>query len=148
MSVVEIPSPGRLPVPADDAEVRAALRGVEDPELAVSIVDLGMVAAVARDGATVVVQLALALPEASWPPDELVRRVEVAVGSVPGVGRVDVECRPMTDGEEADAGRVLRGDPPRNPLAVVDPPGTTRSATGRLGSWRSRRARVASGSRR
>jgi len=107
-------------VPADDAEVRAALRGVEDPELAASIVDLGMVAAVARDGGTVVVQLALALPEESWPPDELVRRVEAAVGSIPGVTRVDVERRPMTPAEESDAARVLRGDPPRNPLAVVD----------------------------
>lgn len=107
-------------MPADDADVRAALRGVDDPELARSIVDLGMVGAVARDGATVVVQLALALPADSWPPDELVRRVQAAVGAVPGVGRVDVERRPMTDPELVDAARVLRGDPPRNPLAVVD----------------------------
>ncbi len=107
-------------MPADDADVRAALRGVEDPELAASILDLGMVAAVARDGSTVVVQLALALPEDTWPPDELVGRVRAAVGAVPGVTRVDVECRPMTDAEELDAARVLRGDAPRNPLAVVD----------------------------
>ena len=49
-------------MPADDADVRAALRGVDDPELARSIVDLGIVAAVARDGGTVVVQLALVCP--------------------------------------------------------------------------------------
>lgn len=107
-------------MPAHDAEVRATLRGVEDPELAASIVDLGMVAAVARDGGTVVVQLALALPEDAWPPDELIRRVRATVGAIPGVTRVDVEHRPMTPQEESDAARVLRGDPPRNPLAVVD----------------------------
>ena len=83
-------------MPAHDAEVRATLRGVEDPELAASIVDLGMVAAVARDGGTVVVQLALALPEDAWPPDELIRRVRAAVEAIPGVTRVDVEHRPMT----------------------------------------------------
>jgi ATP-binding protein involved in chromosome partitioning len=107
-------------VPAHDAEVRAALRGVEDPELAASVVDLGMVAAVARDGGTVVVQLALALPEDTWPPDELIRRVRATVEAIPGITRVDVELRPMTPQEESDAARVLRGDPPRNPLAVVD----------------------------
>jgi ATP-binding protein involved in chromosome partitioning len=85
-----------------------------------SIVDLGMVTGVARDGGTVVVQLALTLPEHTWPPDELVRRVQAAVGSIPGVSRVDVERRPMTPPEESEAARVLRGDPPRNPLAVVD----------------------------
>jgi ATP-binding protein involved in chromosome partitioning len=107
-------------VPAHDAEVRAALRGVEDPELAASIVELGMVAATARDGGTVVVQLALPLPAETWPPDELIRRVRGVVEALPGVTRVDVEDRPMTPEEESDAARVLRGDPPRNPLEVVD----------------------------
>ena len=66
-------------MPADDAEVRGALRGVDDPELEASIVDLGLVAGIARDGGTVVVHLALPLAEEYWPPDELVRRVESTV---------------------------------------------------------------------
>src|SRR5260370_31874365 len=71
MPVVEIPLSRRLPVPADDSEVRTALRGVHDPELEASIVDLGLVAGIARDGGTVVVHLALPLSEAHWPPEEL-----------------------------------------------------------------------------
>jgi ATP-binding protein involved in chromosome partitioning len=120
MSVVEIPWPRRLPVPADDSEVRAALRGVEDPELEASIVDLGLVAGIARDGGTVVVHLALPLSEEHWPPDELVRRVEATVGALPGVETVVVERRPMTDAEVVATARVLRGEAPANPLAVLD----------------------------
>ena len=107
-------------MPADDSQVRAALRAVEDPELGLSIVDLGQVAGVDQAGDRVVVHLALPLPEEGWPPDELIRRVEAAVGAVPGVAGVDVDRRPMTEGEAADAGRVLKGEPARNPLAVVD----------------------------
>lgn len=107
-------------MPADDSQVWAALRAVEDPELGLSIVDLGQVAGVDRAGDRVVVHLALPLPEEGWPPDELIRRVEAAVGAVPGVAGVDVDRRPMTEGEAADAGRVLKGEPARNPLAVVD----------------------------
>jgi ATP-binding protein involved in chromosome partitioning len=107
-------------VPADDAEVRAALRGLEDPVLEASIVDLGLVAGIARDGGTVVVHLALPLSEEHWPPDELVRRVEATVGALPGVETVAVERRPMTDAEVAATARVLRGEAPANPLAVLD----------------------------
>src|ERR1019366_302289 len=120
MSVVEILWPRRLPVPADDSEVRAALRGVEDPELEASIVDLGLVAGIARGGGTVVVHLALPLAEEHWPPDELVRRVEATVGALPGVETVVVERRPMTEAEVAATARVLRGEAPANPLAVLD----------------------------
>jgi ATP-binding protein involved in chromosome partitioning len=120
MPVVENPVPAEAAVPADDSQVWAALRAVEDPELGLSIVDLGQVAGVDRAGDRVVVHLALPLPEEGWPPDELIRRVEAAVGAVPGVAGVDVDRRPMTEGEAADAGRVLKGEPARNPLAVVD----------------------------
>ena len=104
-------------MPADDSEVRTALRGVQDPELEASIVDLGLVAGIARDGGTVVVHLALPLSEEHWPPEELVRRVEATVGALPGVETVVVERRPMSDEEVAATARVLRGEPPANPLA-------------------------------
>ncbi|HEV3452775.1 MAG TPA: Mrp/NBP35 family ATP-binding protein [Acidimicrobiia bacterium] len=103
-----------------DADVRAALRGVEDPELGRSVTDLGMVAGVERDGPAVVVRLALPLPEEGWPPDRLDDRVRAAALALPGVERVAVEHRPMTEAEAAGAARVLRGEPAANPLAVVD----------------------------
>jgi len=107
-------------VPADDSQVRAALHAVEDPELGLSIVDLGEVAGVDRAGDRVVVHLALPLPEDGWPPEPLIRRVEAAVGGLPGVAHVEVDRRPMTEPETVDAARVLKGEAPPNPLAVLD----------------------------
>ena len=107
-------------MPADDSQVRAALRAVEDPELGLSIVDLGEIAGVDRAGDRVVVHLALPLPEEGWPAEPLIRRVEAALGGVAGVGHVEVDRRPMTDQEAVDAARVLKGEAPPNPLAVRD----------------------------
>jgi ATP-binding protein involved in chromosome partitioning len=107
-------------VTVSDADVRAALRGVEDPELGRSVTDLGMVAEVERDGPAVVVRLALPLPEEGWPPDRLDDQVRAAALALPGVERVAVEHRPMTEAEAAGAARVLRGEPAASPLAVVD----------------------------
>ena len=107
-------------MPSDESEVRAALRAVEDPELGLSIVDLGEVVGVERAGERAVVYLALPLPEEAWPAEPLVRRVEDAVGAVPGVTSVEVDRRPMTEAEAAGAARVLKGEAPLNPLAVVD----------------------------
>jgi len=45
-----------------DADVRAALSGVQEPELRRSVVELGMVDEVAVDGRKVRVRLALPLP--------------------------------------------------------------------------------------
>ncbi len=107
-------------MPADDSQVRAALRAVEDPELGLSIVDLGEVAGVEQAGDRVVVHLALALPEEGWPSEPLLRRVEAAVGAVPGVTNVEVDRRAMTEAEAVDAARALKGEAAPNPLAVVD----------------------------
>jgi len=107
-------------VPAHDPTVVSALRAVEDPVLGRSVVDLGMVAAADRDGSRVVVELALPLNESAWPPDELEARVRGAALALPGVERVAVERRPMTDVEAKQAARVLRGEPPEDPLAVLD----------------------------
>ena len=107
-------------MPAHDPTVVTALRAVEDPVLGRPVVDLGMVAAADRDGSRVVVELALPLDEAAWPPDEVEERVRAATLGLPGVERVVVKRRPMTDVEAKRAARVLRGEPPENPLAVVD----------------------------
>ena len=157
MPVVENPVPAEVACPLTIPEIREALRGVEDPELALSIVELGEVVGIDRAGDSVVVHLALPLPEEGWPAEPLVGRVEEAVGAVPGVASVEVDRRPMTEAEAADVGRALKGEPARNPLAVVDASAAagcssrhaaTRSPTRRLGSWPSHPARAASASRR
>lgn len=107
-------------MPAHDPTVVTALRAVEDPVLRRSVVDLGMVAAADRDGSRVSVELALPLDEVAWPPDEVEGRVRAAALALPGVERVAVERRPMTDVEAKQAARVLRGEPAENPLTVVD----------------------------
>jgi ATP-binding protein involved in chromosome partitioning len=104
-------------------DVQAALAAVEEPELRRSIVELGMVQGVAVDGRTAVVAIAVPLPgDASRA--ELRRRVIEAVGEVPGIERVDVDVRDMTEDEIVALGRLLKGvsapPAPANPLQVVD----------------------------
>jgi len=104
----------------DDAPLTGVLRRIEDPELGLPIVDLGMLAGVDRHDGRVRVRLALALPEDSWPPDELEDRIRAALLAEPGVEAVTFERRAMDEREVARAAAVLRGDPSPNPLAVVD----------------------------
>jgi len=111
------------PARPEALDVQAALAAVEEPELRRSIVELGMVQGVAVDGRTAVVAIAVPLPgDASRA--ELRRRVIEAVGEVPGIERVDVDIRDMTEDELVALGRLLKGVPPSptpsNPLQVVD----------------------------
>jgi ATP-binding protein involved in chromosome partitioning len=101
-------------------DVQTALAAVEEPELRRSIVELGMVQGVAVDGRTAVVAVAVPLPgDASRA--ELRRRIVEAVGDVPGIERVDVDLRDMTEDELVTLGRLLKGvAQPTNPLQVVD----------------------------
>ncbi|MEX0666208.1 MAG: Mrp/NBP35 family ATP-binding protein [Acidimicrobiia bacterium] len=105
--------------PVAEAAVRAAIADLDEPRLHHPIGELGIVQGVAVDGSTAVVALAEPLPSSPvW--NELVRRVEVAVGALPGIERVDVDVREMTDDEKVAAARVLKGEAPPDPLAVVD----------------------------
>jgi metal-sulfur cluster biosynthetic enzyme len=75
-------------VSADD--VRAALAEVQDPELPVGIVDLGLVRSVAVDGTTVTVGItftSLACPCT----DVLLQDVEARLRRLDGVAHVEVE---------------------------------------------------------
>ncbi len=107
-----------------EADVRAALAAVEEPELRRSIVELGLVQGVAVDGRTAVVALAVPLP-GDESRAELTRRVIEQVGAVPGVRRVDVDVRDMNETELRGVaavlkGQVLKGSVTTNPLRVVD----------------------------
>jgi len=71
-------------------EVRDALRGVVDPELGASIVDLGLVYDVQVIGAKVFVTMTLTTP--LCPMNEMIPdAVRQAIGALPGVGGVDVD---------------------------------------------------------
>lgn len=90
-----------------EAEVRAALRDVDDPELPISVVDLGLVRRIEIEGATV--RVGLTYTSIACPCTDLIRAdVEAAVGGLDGVERVVVEdtlepwCREdMSDGARA-----------------------------------------------
>jgi ATP-binding protein involved in chromosome partitioning len=109
------------------AAIRDALRAVDDPELRRSIVEVGMVQGIAADGATVVVALALPIPDEAI-RDQLVARIQAAAGAVEGVERVEVDVRPMREDELPAVARVLKGEPPPDPLRVVDAAAADREA--------------------
>ena len=89
-------------------QVVDALRPVQDPELHVSVVDLDMVRDVRIDGGTVGVTIALTV--AGCPlRAEIERRVQDAVGPLPGVERVDVDLTVMTDEERAAVREKVQG---------------------------------------
>lgn len=71
-------------------EVRAALRRVVDPELGVNVVDLGLIYEVAVAGGVARVRMTLTAPGCPLGAT-LVRAVEEAARSVPGVERAEVE---------------------------------------------------------
>ena len=102
-----------------DAAVRSALQAVEEPLLRRSVTDLGLVQGIAVDGSTVVVAIAEPVPDRGhW--ETLGARVRAAVEAIDGVDRVEVDLRAMTDDELPSVARVLKGEPPPDPLAVVD----------------------------
>lgn len=92
-------------VSATEADVRAALGSVVDPELDEPITDLGFVRSVAVDGATVEVHLRLptsfCAPNFAW---LMVSDARDAVAGVPGVGRVVVELDDHHDSELINRG--------------------------------------------
>jgi ATP-binding protein involved in chromosome partitioning len=103
----------------DESGVRAALAAVEEPELGLPILDLGMVKGIAIDGDTAVV--AVALPLAGDARAEAVHaRVAAAVLAGTDLARVEVDLRAMTPEEQVACARVLRHEPPPNPLAIID----------------------------
>ncbi len=74
--------------PAAAGQILEALRGVEDPEAAMSIVDLGLVYAVECEGQEVRVDMTLTSPSCPLGPymvDEVTAAVRAAVPGVPDV---------------------------------------------------------------
>ncbi len=128
--------------PTGDSAVRSALHGVEEPLLRRSIMDLGLVQGIAVDGSTVVVAIAEPVPDRGhW--DALISRVREAVEAIEGVARVEVDLRVMTDEELPAVARVLKGEPPLDPLAVVDASaGAGRAPRARVNPFTDSRTRI------
>src|SRR4051812_23303176 len=92
-----------------EAAVVDALRGVDDPELHRSIVDLGMVRGV--DIANGRVGVTVALTVAGCPlRAEITRRVTDAVAPLDGVATVAVDLIVMTDEERQALAAQLRSE--------------------------------------
>ena len=129
-------------MPTSDAAVRSALGGVEEPLLRRSVTDLGLVQGIAVDGSTVVVAIAEPVPDrGQW--SALGSRVREAVETLDGVDRVEVDLRAMTDEELPAVARVLKGEPPPDPLAVVDATaGAGRAPRARVNPFSDSRTRI------
>jgi ATP-binding protein involved in chromosome partitioning len=112
------------PVPSDEA-VRAALRGVVDPELGADIVELNMVTGVdvGPDGA---VAVEVALTVAGCPlRSQIQQDVETHVGTLPGVRSVSVTTGVM-DAEQRKAVMARARKLAQDPAPVTDIPDTAR----------------------
>ncbi|HEY2725215.1 MAG TPA: Mrp/NBP35 family ATP-binding protein [Pseudonocardiaceae bacterium] len=111
--------------PSVDA-VRAALDGVQDPEIHRPITELGMVkdVTVAEDGS---VAVAVWLTVAGCPMrDTITSRVTDAVSRVPGVRQVQVELDVMSDSQRTALRRQLRGDAEEPRIPFAEPGSLTR----------------------
>ncbi len=100
---------------ADQSALEASLHAVRDPELGLTLGDLGLVRSVRPRRHRV--QIEVALPVAAWAgTDELADEIHAAALSVPGVEEVDLEFVVMTDAERARLRQRLRagmlGDQP------------------------------------
>jgi len=106
-----------------EAEVLERLRGVEDPELHRSIVDLGMVRAIEIAGGRIAVDVRLTVQGCPL-TQRIEREVKDAVGAMDGVGGpsvVDVHLGVMTPEELRAVGAKVRGGAGQAQGAAVPP---------------------------
>ena len=91
----------------DQSQLEAALSAVEDPELGLTLGDLGLVRSVRTRRRRVLVEVAL--PVAAWPgTDELAEGIHRAVMGVPGVEEVELDFVVMNDEERTVLRHRLR----------------------------------------
>src|SRR2546423_67958 len=91
-----------------EAQVLDALRPVQDPELNLSIVEIGMVKDIRIDGGSIGVTIALTVPGCPLRA-EITKRVTDAVMPLGGVDSVDVDMTVMTP-EELEGVRARLGN--------------------------------------
>jgi len=110
----------------DEALVRAALAGVNDPEIRKPITELNMVESVTI-GEAGHITVGVLLTVAGCPmKEQLTRDVTAAVSKVEGVTGVDVQLGVMTDAQRTELRQQLRGDAPANEIPFAQPGSRTR----------------------
>jgi ATP-binding protein involved in chromosome partitioning len=93
---------------ADQSQLEAALSSVREPEIGLTLGDLGLVRSVRLRRRRV--HIDVALPVAAWPgTDELAEQIHQAAGAVRGVEEIELDFVVMTDEERAGLRHRLRG---------------------------------------
>jgi len=91
----------------DQSQLEAALSAVREPELGLTLGELGLLRAVRTRRRRVLVEVAL--PVAAWPgADDLAEDIHRAAGTVAGVEEVELDFVVMTDAERAGLRERLR----------------------------------------
>ncbi len=91
----------------DQSQIEAALGAVSDPEIGLTLGDLGLVRSVRTRRRRV--QIEVAVPVAAWPGmEELAEAIHQAAGSVAGVEEIELDFVVMNDDERAVLRQRLR----------------------------------------
>ncbi len=110
---------------AAEADIRAALATVNDPEIHRPITELNMIESISVVGGTVTVTVLLTVAGCPMKA-QLTREVTAAVSRVAGVTGVDVSLGVMTDEQRTALRQQLRGDAPANEIPFAQPGSRTR----------------------
>ncbi|GGK47427.1 Mrp/NBP35 family ATP-binding protein [Nocardia camponoti] len=109
-----------------EADVRAALAKVDDPEIRKPITELGMVKSIAiADNGDVHVEIYLTTSGCPL-RTEIIQRVTGAVADVPGAGAVTVDLDVMSDEQRTELRKSLRGDSAEPVIPFAQPGSLTR----------------------
>jgi ATP-binding protein involved in chromosome partitioning len=106
-----------------EAQVREALRGVNDPEIGKPIEDIGMLRGITVDGEDVRVDVWLTI-EGCPLRDRITNDVTAALQPL-GVGRVEVTLTPMSEEQRQTLVGQLRGGHAPGPSKIAFPPQTS-----------------------
>ncbi|RMI35026.1 Mrp/NBP35 family ATP-binding protein [Nocardia stercoris] len=109
-----------------EADVRAALAKVDDPEIRKPITELGMVKSVAV-GADGAVDVVVYLTTSACPlRTTIIERVTKAISDVPGAGAITVDLDVMDDEQRTELRKKLRGDAAEPVIPFAQPGSLTR----------------------
>ena len=107
-----------------EAQIREALRGVNDPEIGRPIEDIGMLERIEVDGGTVRVHVLLTI-EGCPLRDRITQEVTAAVQPIAGVERVEVSLTPMSPEQREKLVGTLRGPNAAGPTKIAFSPKTS-----------------------
>ncbi len=102
----------------DRNEIMKALGTVQDPELGVDLVTLGMIRDVKIDGGAVVVTVALTAPGCPL-KNQMSKDINQALGKLPGVEKVEVRFDSMSEAERQNTFSKAKGGQPKSAEDVL-----------------------------